>query len=151
MTIFDDLYDRLQELHGDIAKAVDGRPVEALDWIPGPEMNSIAVLVVHAAAAERFWIGDMALNEPSQRVREEEFQASGLTADDLMQLLAAADTFARAAFDRLAISDLEKVRKSPRSGKTFTVGWCLLHALEHTALHAGHIQVTRQLWEQKGK
>jgi ankyrin repeat protein len=30
------------------------------------------------------------------------------------------------------------------------VAWCLAHALEHTALHLGHMQITRQLWEQRG-
>jgi hypothetical protein len=28
------------------------------------------------------------------------------------------------------------------------VAWALLHALEHTTLHLGQIQLTRQLWEQ---
>ena len=35
------------ELHADIEKVMENLPVEALDWVPGPEMNSIAVLVVH--------------------------------------------------------------------------------------------------------
>ena len=48
----------------------------------------------------------------------------------------------------LALPDLEATRVSPRDGRTFTVVWCLAHALEHTALHLGHIQVTRQLWDQ---
>lgn len=29
-----------------------------------------------------------------------------------------------------------------------TVAWRLAHALEHTALHLGHMEITRQLWEQ---
>jgi hypothetical protein len=28
------------------------------------------------------------------------------------------------------------------------VAWALFHALEHTALHCGQIQIQRQLWEQ---
>ncbi len=151
MTIFDDLYDRLHESHTDILKAIDGLPMQVLDWNPGSETNSINVLVVHLTAAERFWIGDVALGEPSNRIREQEFQARGLTVDDLKQRLSAADDYAHVAFARLAVSDLETLRKSPRHDKTFTVGWCLLHALEHTALHTGHIQLTRQLWEQKGR
>jgi hypothetical protein len=30
-----------------------------------------------------------------------------------------------------------------------TVAWAVLHAVDHTALHLGHIQITRQLWEQR--
>jgi len=27
------------------------------------------------------------------------------------------------------------------------VAWAILHALEHTGIHLGHIQVTQQLWQ----
>jgi len=29
------------------------------------------------------------------------------------------------------------------------VAWALLHALDHTAQHLGHMQITRQLWDQE--
>ena len=51
-TFFDNLFDRFRELHADIAKAVDGLPIEALDWVPGPEMSSMNVMVVHLIGAE---------------------------------------------------------------------------------------------------
>jgi len=146
---FDDLQNRFHEIHTDLMKAVDGLPAVALDWIPGAEINSINVLVVHLIAAEKFWIGAVALGEPSDRVREEEFQARGLTAAELKQRLTNADEYARQALPRFMLADLETVRKSPRNEKTFTVGWCLLHAMEHSSLHLGHIQLTRQLWGQK--
>jgi len=149
MTVFfDDLFDRFCELHTEIKKALDGYPSEALDWGPGPEMNSIAVLVVHLAGAERYWIG-VALNEPPDRDREAEFRTQALSADALEAHLVSADDYARLALARFSLPDLEAVRQSPRNAKTFTAGWCLAHALEHTALHTGHIQLTRQLWEQK--
>jgi uncharacterized damage-inducible protein DinB len=146
---FDGLFDRFCELHADIEKAVDGLPSEALDWIPGAEMNSIAVLVVHLVGAERYWIG-VALNGPPERDREAEFRTQGLSAGELKAHLVSADDFAQQALARFSLPDLEAVRQSPRNTKAFTVGWCLSHALEHTALHTGHIQLTRQLWAQKG-
>jgi len=149
MTFYDDLFHRFQEFHADIARALDGLPAEAMDWVPGPEMNSLAVLVVHVTGSERYWIGDVALSEPSNRVRDEEFLVCGMTVDQLRQRLTAADDYARAAFARLSLADLETVRTSPRNNKTFTIGWSIVHALEHTALHTGHIQITRQLWFMK--
>ncbi|MRR32122.1 DinB family protein [bacterium] len=149
MTFYDDLFHRFQELHSDIANAIDGLPPEALDWVPGPEMNSIAVLVVHLTGSERYWIGDVALGDPSGRVRDDEFKVRGLTVEQLRQRLSVADDYARAAFARFTLVDLETDRKSPRNDKIFTVGWSLLHALEHTGLHTGHIQLTRQLWIMK--
>jgi uncharacterized damage-inducible protein DinB len=148
-TFFDDLLDRFHELHADLAGAIDGLPAEALDWVPGPEMNSISVLVVHLTGAERYWIGAVALGEPTDRVRKEEFAVKGLGTDELKRRLTAADDYIRNALTRFSLPDLEAVRKSPRNEKTFSVGWCLAHVLEHTALHLGHIQLTRQLWDQK--
>jgi uncharacterized damage-inducible protein DinB len=149
MSFQDDLFDRFHEIHTDLMKAVDGLPGAALDWTPGAETNSINVLIVHLTASEKYWIGAVALGEPTDRVRDEEFQARGLTAAELNQRLTAADEYVRQALPRFTLADLETVRKSPRNEKAFSVGWCLLHALEHSALHLGHIQLTRQLWEQK--
>jgi uncharacterized damage-inducible protein DinB len=149
MSFQDDLFDRFHEIHTDLMKAVDGLPGAALDWTPGAETNSINVLIVHLTASEKYWIGAVALGEPTDRVRDEEFQARGLTAAELNQRLTAADEYVRQALPRFTLADLETVRKSPRNEKMFTIGWCILHALEHSALHLGHIQLTRQLWEQK--
>jgi hypothetical protein len=32
-----------------------------------------------------------------------------------------------------------------------TVRWSILHVIEHTAQHVGHMQLTRQLWLAKSK
>jgi len=151
MAFFTDLYSQFHELHDDLAKVIDDLPLEALDWVPGAEMNSIAVLIVHLCGAERYWLGDVALGDPSGRVREEEFKTRGLTADELGQRLAAADEYARQALSRLSPASLDSIRVSPRDGKAFPLGACLTYVLKHSALHLGHIQITRQLWEQKGK
>jgi uncharacterized damage-inducible protein DinB len=148
MIFYHDLYDRFNEVHADITKAIETLPVEALGWIPGPEMNSISVLVVHLAGAERYWVG-VALNEPPARDRDAEFKTKGLSVDELTAEIWSEDEYARESLAHLSLADLEAVRLSPRNGKKFTVGWCLAHALEHTALHSGHIQLTRQLWELK--
>jgi uncharacterized damage-inducible protein DinB len=139
----------LEELHTNITHAIEGLPQEALDWSPGEGMNSIAVLIVHLTGAERYWIGDVTLGDASSRDRAAEFRVSGSPPEALLQRLADATAYAQSASTRLAIDDLEQERISPRDGRKFTVAWALLHALEHTALHLGHIQITRQLWEQK--
>ena len=151
MAFYTDLYSQFHELHDDLAKAIDDLPPEALDWVPGAEMNSIAVLIVHLCGAERYWLGDVALGDSSGRVREEEFKTRGLTAVELRQRLAAADEYARQALSHLSPANIDSIRVSPRDGKTFPLGWCLPYVLKHSAMHLGHIQITRQLWEQKEK
>jgi uncharacterized damage-inducible protein DinB len=146
---FADYFSLLQNCHNDIHKALDGLPPAALDWALGNDMNSISVLIIHLTGAERYWIGDVAAQDPSIRDRDAEFHVKGLGTDALKKRLDDSLTYASAALEKFALQDLEASRRSPRSGHEFTVGWSLLHALEHSTLHLGQIQLTRQLWEQK--
>lgn len=146
---FADYFSLLQNCHNDVHKAIDGLPFEALDWSPGKDMNSISVLVVHLTSAERFWIDDVAAQEPSDRDRNAEFEAKSLGTEILKKRLDNSLKYARTILEKFTLQDLEAPRISPRDGHEFTVGWSLLHALEHSTLHLGQIQLNRQLWEQK--
>lgn len=146
---FVDYLDRLRLLHDDIKTAVAGLPAAALDWSPGPEMNSIAVLVTHAMGAERFWIGDVAVGQPSGRVRADEFKVNSLELADLQNLLDGTLAYVEDTLPSLSLADLDRLQSRPNLDRQFSVGWCLLHALEHTAVHTGHIQLMRQLWDQR--
>lgn len=141
--------DRLHILHDNILQAIEGLPPAALDWVPGPDMNSIAVLVVHTVGAERYWIGDVVARDPSGRDRAAEFRVQGLDAPTLKKRLGDTLAHTRGVLHGLVLQDLEGIRISPRDGREFTVAWALAHALEHTAMHTGHIQIMRQLWEQR--
>lgn len=142
-----DLLAELDALHAEIAHAIEGLPQTALDWSPGPEINSLGVLATHIAGAERYWLGDVIAGEPSNRDRPAEFQTSDIDAATLIARLADSLAYARAVLGRLSLADLEATRISPRDGRTFSVAWCLAHVLQHTAIHAGHIQITRQWWD----
>ena len=147
-TFFKEYLNILQTCHADILKALDGLPPAALDWILGPDMNSISVLVFHLTGAERYWIGDVAAQDPTARDRDAEFKVHEVGVDVLKKRLTDNMEYERAALEKLTIQDLETTRVSPRDGREFTVAWALLHALEHSTLHLGQIQLTRQLWEQ---
>jgi hypothetical protein len=146
---YTDLFDRFHELHTEIILALDALPAEALDWKPVPETNSVSVLVTHVTGAERFLIGDVIMGEPSNRNREAEFQVEGVSKGDLIQRLTETETYIKGAFEKLRLGDLKTERKHPRHGKQVGVAWAMLHALEHTGIHLGHIQLTAQLWQQK--
>ena len=146
---FAEYLDRLEALHSHIERAIEGLSQAALDWVPGPDMNSLCVLVIHVAGAERYWVGDVVARDPSGRDRDAEFRASGLDAATLRKRLRDALAYSRGVSESLTLQDLETLRISPRDGKEFTVAWALAHALEHTAMHVGHIQIMRQLWERR--
>jgi uncharacterized damage-inducible protein DinB len=144
---FKDYISLLQERHKEILDALEGLPSEALDWMPGPDMNSISVLVVHLTGAERYWIGDVAAQNPSDRDRDAEFRVHNVDVEILKKRLADNLEYARSRLSHFTIEDLQTTRVT-RDGRNQTVAWALLHALEHATLHLGQIQLTRQLWEQ---
>jgi uncharacterized damage-inducible protein DinB len=148
-SFFTNYLNNLQELHDEIRNAVKGLPQNALDWTSGTDVNSLSVLVVHLTGAERYWIGDVIAGEPSGRDRESEFKVRGLSADELIQRLSENEAYIRKALESSSPQELDETRVSPRNGREVTVGWALCHALKHTALHLGHIQIMRQLWEQQ--
>lgn len=159
LPILNDYLERLAALHEEIKQAIRDLPVAALDWSPGPDMNSITVLVTHVAGSERYWIGDVAGQAPSGRVRAVEFEARGLDAETLSAHLDAVLEHSLAVLGKLEVDDLGNMRgdegdtgqRGLRDGTTSSVAWALFHALEHTAIHTGQIQMTRQFWEQQAQ
>ena len=137
----------LAELHTEIMRTIRHLPQEAFDWIPFPGGNSLSVLIVHLAGAEKFWIGDVVGGEPSGRDRAAEFKVNNLAIDDLESRLNESLGYTELVLGKLELDDLETPRISPRDGQELTAAWALNHALEHTAVHVGHIQITRQLWD----
>lgn len=137
----------IETQHAEIARLIDGLPQAALDWSPGPDMNSFVVLVTHVVGSERYWAGDVIARGPSNRNRPAEFQTSGVDAAELKARLQTATDYARHVLDGLTLQDLEASRTAPSDGSERTVAWCLAHILEHTGTHVGHIQMNRQFWE----
>lgn len=142
-----EIAERLEAMQRAIEGAIEGLPDEALDWQPGPGMNSLGVLVTHTIGAQRFWIGDVAGGDDSGRNREAEFRANGIGAAELIERSRAVLTHSRSVLGGLSPVDLSVVRAVATSGRRVTTTWAILHALEHTALHTGHIEITRQLWD----
>jgi len=137
--------DVLESLHEEFKKQISGLTQEELDWSPGADMNSLAVLAAHIAGSERYWIGDHITGKDSGRVREEEFATSGSTEDALSEQLDAALKNSLEVFDGLTQDQLGEIRNSPQGDREFTVAWIIAHVLRHDALHLGHMEVTRQL------
>jgi uncharacterized damage-inducible protein DinB len=145
-TFYADCLNNLQELHNDIEKALDGIPLEALDWSPKAGVNSITVLIVHLTGSQRFLFDEVIGGQDIHRDRDAEFLAKGLTPIELIQRLNDSLKYIEVALEGLTLADLE--RRCMFRSREVTVGWVIGHALKHTATHLGHIQVMRDLWEQ---
>jgi hypothetical protein len=146
--LFADYLERLEGLQHRLHKEVRDLPADAMDWLPGPEMNSVAVLLAHITGLLHEGI-DIALDDPPSRVRKQEFQTRGVPSVEMLRRLDAVIDYARRALPRLGLEDLDQARKDEDG--MVTCGWALLHALEHAYLHLGHIQLTCQIWRQGEK
>jgi hypothetical protein len=134
----DNYLQRIEDLRGQIGSLISGLPVEALNWRPiaGEDehaTNSLAILATHVAGAEHFWIGEVVGDRPPTRDRDAEFATQVSDAGNVVHLLEQVRLETREVFASLR-------------GRTVPVRWCILHVIDHTALHLGHMQLTYQLW-----
>lgn len=140
---------RLEDLRGQMARLVADLPAEALNWRPiqGQDShvtNSLAVLTAHAAGAEHFWIAEVVGGRPATRNREAEFAVTAASASELVRLLEQTAQETREVFSALRQADLGDTRAVQE--RIVPVRWCVLHVIDHTSLHLGHMQMTYQLW-----
>ena len=119
---------------------------QGLDHAQRPALatNSLAVMAAHLAGSEAFWIKEIVARQPIQRNREAEFATRGISASELQARLDAAARNTEGILPLLKEGHLEEDRKV--RDRSVTVRWAILHVLEHTAQHLGHMQLTRQLY-----
>ena len=143
--VFHAYFEILQSLHKGYRAQISGLTQEELDWSPGDDMNSLAVLSAHVSGSQRYWISDIVMREESGRDREKEFATSGVSGELLSSQLDSVLAYAKEVFDHMEADQLAELRTSPRDGRERTVAWFITSLLEHTALHLGHMQITKQL------
>jgi len=141
--------ERIEDLRGQVSRLVADLPAQALNWRPieGKEdhaTNSLAVLAAHVAGAEHFWIAEVIGGKPTTRNRDAEFVTVTNDAAELVRALEKVGQETREVFSALTESDLNGTRQA--RDKIVPVRWCILHVIDHTSLHLGHMQLTYQLW-----
>jgi uncharacterized damage-inducible protein DinB len=141
---------QLEVLHRDFTHALEGLSVEALNWSPGPEVNSLAALAAHTAGSERYWIGDVIARDDSHRDRDAEFRTQANNAEELIARLEASLAHSRGVVQSLTLIEIEEARVT-NDQREVTVAWALVHALEHVAIHVGHAQLMRQWWDTQSR
>lgn len=143
----DNYLQRIEDLRGQVRDLIADLPAEALNWRPIEDeaFNSLAVLATHIAGAEHFWIAEVVGSRPPTRDRDAEFVTQASDASELVHLLENIGAETREVFATLTEANLDGTRQA--RGRTIPVRWCILHVIDHTALHLGHIQLTYQLWK----
>ena len=145
----DNYLQRIEDLRGQVYELIADLPAEALNWRPSEQVeshatNSLAVLAAHIAGSEHFWIGEVVGRLPATRNRPAEFTTQTAGAEELCQLLEKTGVETRAVIAALDPADLNGTRQV--DGRPVPVRWSIVHVIDHTALHLGHMQLTYQLW-----
>ena len=144
----------LEELRDQVKSLLEGLPQEALDWRPIEgegelATNSLTAMVVHLVGSETYWMKEVIGGKKIVRDRDAEFVTKGLNVSELQARLGATGQLSVEILPGLTEKHLEEGRKW--RDRPVSVRWCILHAIEHYALHLGHMQLTRQLWLAKFK
>ena len=111
----------------------------------GPGTNAVAALILHCCGVSEFWLGHVALGEPSQRDREAEFTSTAT----LTELRAIVDVSLERAATHLA--RLEAGEGTDEGGRQFLHGGdisdasVVLHVLEELFQHLGHAELTADM------
>ena len=145
----DNYVHRIEDLHRQVSDLIASLPAEALNWRPiegdkDRAFNSLAILAAHIAGAEHFWIAEVIGGRPPTRDRDAEFATHATHAAQLVRVLDKTEMETREVLSSLREGDLDGVREV--EGRMVPVRWGILHVIDHTALHLGHIQLTYQLW-----
>lgn len=146
-------HESLEKLVIDFRKGLDGISDEELNtWKPaaaqagGGEMNTLAALGVHTALAGTWMIVHQTFGHEFPRDRVLEFDATSSRAeiDQLFETML--QRFAE-LIETEADVDLAALPPTirPTIPEWTRLNW-LLHAIDHTGLHLGHVEITRQLW-----
>jgi DinB superfamily len=129
---------------------IEGLEADALNWRPGDETNTIAVLVTHAMSSTPWWLSLAMGVELPVRDRPAEFLATTDRPEDLLAWFDERSAQCRSILDSEAPFDRAPVRVPPSgwSGPPgpFTAEWVLFFGLGHLQEHVAHAQLTKQLW-----
>lgn len=143
----------LDDLRSQVGGMIRDLTAEGLNWRPAlpagaDPTNSLAVLAVHVAGAEHYWIAECIGAYPHTRVRDEEFTYVAKSPDEALERLLKVGEETKAVLEKLTAEQLES--SLMKDDMAVPVRWAIHHVIFHSSLHIGHMQLTYQLWN-KGK
>lgn len=133
----------LQHLRDSAVFKLEGLGPDKLRWQPAPAANSLGVIVVHLGYAERLWIRAIFAGEPmDMKWRARMFELpDGWGYEEIVGFYRQETERVDAVLDQANSFDL------PSRGdlRPTTLRWAVLHLIEETARHVGHMDITREL------
>jgi hypothetical protein len=141
----------LKALHSDMQFLIKGVPAAGLNWQPGTNTNSLWAITLHTLGTTLHLLSTAADIEPRWQAwqRATELAATGDDPGLLLQAIRNMDDFLDKVFSVLE----EESPGTERDwlGKPKPISYLISHAVEHAGRHVGHMELTRQLWDQRAK
>jgi len=133
----------LDHLRAGAIHKVEGLDDEQVRWKPAPTANSLGQIVVHLGYAERLWVRAIFAGEPMDmgwRAHMFDLPPDWSVAD-VIAFYRAETAAVDAVLDQADSFDL------PSRGpiRSTTLRWAVVHLIEETARHLGHMDITREL------
>lgn len=120
----------------------------ALNWQPpAADGNSIYVLAVHILGAAGEGLLSLAGDFAGGRDRDAEFRAAGESAEFVTERWSALAEQLGGLLSSITTEQLNAQYDHPRYGSVTRLE-AMLTVADHAALHLGHAELTRDLWEQ---
>lgn len=141
----------LDSLKKQIRGATEGLNDEAANWHPLPkDTNSIYAILSHLVGSDNFWVRQIIGAQTFKRDRDAEFRASGRLSEilDFWQRISKENEEILRKLNSSRLSETRTLPSRPDRGLV-TIRWCILRLISHYGIHLGHIQLTRQMWEQR--
>ena len=108
----------------------------------GPDTTSVAALVVHCCGVAEYWLGHVALGDPSERDRDAEFAARASVAE-LRERVDGARVVVVRCLDRLERGGgTAPTRRPPLWGGETSDAAIVLHVVEELFQHLGHAELS---------
>jgi hypothetical protein len=123
---------------------LDGLDDAQLRWKPAPGANSLGTIVRHLGLAERLWFRAVWAGEPMDMAwRATMFDQipDGWSVADVVAFYRDECVAVDAALDTATSFD----EVSRASFRPTTLRWAMVHMIEETARHLGHMDITREL------
>lgn len=139
-----------RQVHDQVRWVIKDLSEEAMNWVPGDDMNSIGTLLVHLLRSERETVLALA-GKPVERDRDSEFRTRGISGTELLRQLDEADALLDEVLPALTDKDLWIERTLPTLPSTeVRPGYTWLIAnYGHAREHLGQILLTKQSYFQE--
>lgn len=136
--------------HRNMCAIVEDLPPEALAWKPGPAMSSLAGIVAHTMYCESYAYQRAAGEDVQwdEAVMNTQAWESDDSADGAIARIAEGDAVMKRILPVMTVAGMGGRFTAWGQETTQSGGDLIAVAAAHTAMHWGHMQMTRQLWEQ---